>query len=291
MAGPGPIGITGGTGVYEIPEIEITDTVALKTPFGDPSDSFTRGRLKGVEVLFLPRHGRGHRFGAPGVNFRANIYGFKELGVDTLFGVGAVGSMREEYRPTDIVVPNQIFDNTVRRQNSFFSDCPAVHVDVADPVCPVMSEVLHESGIKAGANMHRGGNYICIDGPAFSTRLESKVYRAWGMDLIGMTAATEAKLCREAEICYGSLALVTDYDVWKEDEEDVSVEVIISNLRKNAETARSIIKEAILSVPAERECQCRNALATAIVSDLSTVSEGERESLEILLGSHLPRRE
>ncbi|MBU4173470.1 MAG: S-methyl-5'-thioadenosine phosphorylase [Actinobacteria bacterium] len=288
MDNQSPIGITGGTGVYEIPELEILESVAVDTPFGEPSDEYIRGNLKGVDIVFLPRHGRGHLYSAPGVNYRANIYGFKKLGVDSLLATGAVGSMREEHHPTDIVIPDQFFDNTGRRVSTFFTGSPAIHVDLADPTCPALREIIYRSGLRAGASIKNGGTYICIDGPAFSTRAESEIYRSWGMDIIGMSGATEAKLCREAEMCYVSLALVTDYDVWKEGAEDVTVDVIVANLLKNAQTARAILKEAILNVPGNRGCSCRNALDNAIVGDINMVSDESRARLGILVDRHMP---
>ncbi|MBK5093267.1 MAG: S-methyl-5'-thioadenosine phosphorylase, partial [Actinobacteria bacterium] len=252
MADTTPVGITGGTGLYEIPEMEIEEEVRLETPFGDPSDVYIRGKLKGVPVIFQARHGRGHRITSPGVNYRANIYGFKVLGVDTLISVAAVGSMKEEIHPTNIVIPNQFFDHTKSRECSFFESSPAVHVDFADPACPVLSEALHRSGEAVGARVHMGGTYICIEGPAFSTRAESNIYRGWGVDVIGMTAAPEAKLAREAEICYASLSLVTDYDVWKEKIADVTAGMILANMTTVAETAKEIIKEAVPRVEDDR---------------------------------------
>ena len=288
MDNPSPVGITGGTGVYDIPELEVLESIAVDTPFGEPSDEYIRGNLEGVEVIFLSRHGRGHIHAATGVNYRANIYGFKKLGVDSLLSVSAVGSMKEEHHPTDIIIPDQFFDNTRRRANTFFTDSPAIHVDLADPTCPVLREALYRSGRKSGASIRHGGTYICIDGPAFSTRAESKIYRSWGVDIIGMSGATEAKLCREAELCYASLAMVTDYDVWKEGAEDVTVEVIVANLRKNAETSRAILKEAIQGIPRDRGCSCRSALDNAIVGDISTVSNDSLARLGVLLDRCLP---
>ncbi len=288
MDNPSPIGITGGTGVYEIPELEILESVTVDTPFGEPSDEYIRGNLMGVDVIFLSRHGRGHLHSASDVNYRANIYGFKKMGVDTLLSVSAVGSMKEEHHPTDIIIPDQFFDNTRRRVCTFFAGSPAIHVDLADPTCPVLREALCESGLKAGASVKNGGSYICIDGPAFSTRAESRVYRSWGMDIIGMSGATEAKLCREAELCYASLALVTDYDVWREGTEDVTIEVIVANMRKNAATAKAILKEAIQVIPRDRGCSCGNALDNAILSDINMVSDEARARLGVLVDRHMP---
>jgi len=288
MADAPPIGITGGTGLYEIPEMEIEEEVKLDTPFGDPSDVYIRGKLKGVPVIFQARHGRGHRITSPGVNYRGNIYGFKVLGVDTLISVAAVGSMKEKYHPTDIVIPDQFYDHTKSRECSFFESSPAVHVDFADPVCPVISGVLFESGKAVGAKVHTGGTYICIEGPAFSTRAESNIYRSWGVDVIGMTAAPEAKLAREAEICYASLSLVTDYDVWKEKTADVTAGLILANMRTVAETAKEIIKEAVPRVKDDRDCACRNMLMYAIATDPDIISDEARTTLEPILGKYIP---
>lgn len=282
-----PIGVLGGTGLYEIPGLELLESVRIETPFGDPSSEYVRGVLAGKEVIFLSRHGQGHRVAAPYINFRANIFGFKALGVAALVAVNAVGSMKEEYHPTDIVVPDQFYDATKRRDMSFFTGTPAVHVDMADPTCPVLDEILFESGKTAGARMHRGGTYICIEGPAFSTRAESRIYKSWDVDVIGMTMASEARLAREAEICYSSLALVTDYDVWKEGAEDVSVEVILGNLRKNAETARNILVEAIPRIAPERECSCGCAMESAIVSEPGVVPRETVEELAVLIKEYL----
>jgi 5'-methylthioadenosine phosphorylase len=288
MAETPPVGITGGTGLYEMPEMEIEEEVRLETPFGDPSDAYIRGKLSGVPVVFQARHGRGHRITSPGVNYRANIYGFKVMGVDTLISAAAAGSMKEEYHPTDIVIPNQFFDNTKSRECSFFESSPAVHVDFADPVCPVLSEILRESGKAVGARVHMGGTYMCIEGPAFSTRAESNIYRVWGVDVIGMTAAPEAKLAREAEICYVSLSLVTDYDVWKEKTADVTAEMILANMTKVADTAKEIIKEAVPRVKDDRDCACRNMLMYAIATNPDIVSNEKRTALEPILGKYLP---
>ncbi len=288
MGDMNPVGITGGTGVYEIAELEILDRVEVSTPFGQPSDAYVKGRLQGVDVVFLARHGRGHKVPACGVNYRANIFGFKALGCDTLLSVSAVGSMKEEYRPTDIVIPDQLYDNTRTRKNTFFDSTPAIHVSFADPTCPVLGELLFESALKVGAKVHKGGTYVCIEGPAFSTRAESKVYRGWGVDVIGMTGATEAKLCREAEMCYGTISLVTDYDVWKEDSEDVTVDAIVAILHQNADMAKAIINEVIRRIPAERGCECRDSLKYALVSSPEAVPDEIRRRLNVLVNKYLP---
>jgi 5'-methylthioadenosine phosphorylase len=285
------IGIVGGSGLYDIPDIELDSKVKIDTPFGDPSDEYVLGHLRGVKVAFLARHGPGHRITAPGVNFRANVYGFKALGVETLISFSACGSMREDLHPTDIIIPDQIIDITRNRQSTFFDEHPAIHVGMGDPVCPTLSKVLYESALEVGADVRLGGTYICMQGPAFSTRAESNLYRSWGVDVIGMTAATEAKLCREAEICYSTIALVTDYDVWKEEEEDVTLDMIIGYVLKNADTGKLILKEAISKIPDLRECDCRRALVPAIATNPDFVSEETRAHLRVLLEKYLPPKE
>lgn len=288
MGDKAPVGIVGGTGLYEIPGIEIMEKVDLDTPFGKPSDIFTRGRIENVDVVFLSRHGRGHSTPATRINYRANIYGFKALGAQSLISIGAVGSMKEEYEPTNVVIPDQFFDNTKTRESTFFDGDPAVHVSFADPVCPALSEILYESGLEAGATVHRGGTYICIDGPAFSTRAESQVYRSWGMDVIGMTGVTEAKLAREAEMCYVPVAMVTDYDVWKDRSEDVTIEIIIENLLKTVGITREMLRTAVPRASMHSDCPCRHALANAIVTSPAGITAENRARLDVLLGKYLP---
>ncbi len=288
MSDAPPVGIVGGSGLYEMPEMEVLEEVSIPTPFGEPSDSYIRGRLSGTDAIFLSRHGRGHQWPATRVNFRANVYGFKALGCDALISVNACGSMREDYQPTDVVIPDQFFDRTSGRESSFFEGMPAVHVDMADPMCPVLAGMLYGAGKHVGANVHRGGSSLTIDGPAFSTRAESRIYRAWGVDLIGMTLATEAKLAREAELCYASVSLVTDYDVWKDTAEDVTIELILDNLRKSADAAKAIIREAAKGISPDRPCKCRGALEAAIVSSPGVVPDQTRRELEVLLGKYLP---
>ncbi|MBU1670569.1 MAG: S-methyl-5'-thioadenosine phosphorylase [Actinobacteria bacterium] len=288
MADASPVGILGGSGLYEMPEMEVLEEVTVQTPFGEPSDSYVMGHLSGKEVVFLSRHGRGHRWGATDVNFRANIYGFKSLGVDALISVNACGSMHEDYKPSDVVIPDQFFDNTKGRQDSFFTGVIAVHTDLADPICPVLAGTLYAAGKTRDAEVHRGGTILTMQGPGFSTRAESKTYRSWGVDLIGMTLATEAKLAREAEMCYASLSLVTDYDVWKPTAEDVTIELILENLRRSADTARAMIRDSVAGISGERPCRCRSAMATAVVTSHDLVSEETRRDLRLLLGKYLP---
>lgn len=283
-----PIGIVGGSGLYQLPDVEIVSRERVDTPFGDPSDTFVLGSLKGVDVVFLSRHGEGHKVVASGINFRANIYGFKSLGVETLIGVSAVGSLREELEPRHMIIPDQIIDLTKGRESTFFKDNPAVHVSMADPTCSQLNKVLYDAATSIGVTAHLGGTYVCMEGPAFSTRAESNLYRSWNADVIGMTAATEAKLCREAEICYSALALVTDYDVWREGTEDVTIDIIIEYVRQNAETAAKIVKEAIAKIPDLSSCECRSALATAIGTDPRVVPDVTRTRLRVLLAKYLP---
>jgi 5'-methylthioadenosine phosphorylase len=283
-----PIGIVGGSGLNDMPDIEIDSRVKLDTPFGDPSDEYVIGLLKGLRVVFLNRHGPGHKITAPGVNYRANVYGFKALGAEILIGVSAVGSMREELRPMDIVIPDQLIDLTKGRETSFFIDTPAIHSGMADPFCNDLSSVLADCAREVGANVTLGGTSVCIEGPAFSTRAESRLYRTWDVDVIGMTAATEAKLCREAEICYSSISLVTDYDCWKEGAEDVTLDMIIEYVQKNAEMAKRMIAQAISRVPDLRGCACRRALAPAIATAHEHVPDVTRRRLRVLLEKYLP---
>lgn len=289
--GTGPVGIIGGSGLYDIAEIAIESRIKVDTPFGDPSDEYVIGHLEDTEVVFLSRHSAGHRISAPGVNFRANIYGFKALGVRTLMGISAVGSMREELHPMDIIVPGQIIDMTRNRESSFFRETPAIHVSMADPFCNTLARTLYDCASSVGAKVTLGGTYVCIEGPAFSTRAESKLFRSWDVDVIGMTAATEAKLCREAEICYSAIALVTDYDVWKEDAEDVTLDMIIEHVSKNAEMARQILREAIGRMPDLSSCECRDALKFALASNPDAVPDVTRNRMKVLLGKYLPVRE
>lgn len=283
-----PIGILGGTGLYEMEGISEIRELEVDTPFGRPSDAYVVGRLEGKPVAFLSRHGRGHRFLPSDINFRANIFGFKLLGVERLISVNSCGSLKEDIRPRDIVFSDQFFDRT-RRPNTFFGGGLAAHISFADPVCPDLSSHLYAVGLGLGLRVHRGGTYICIEGPAFSTKAESRIYRQWGCDVIGMTAATEAKLAREAEMCFATMNLVTDYDVWHADEEPVSVELILENLRLNIENAKAVIKHAVAALPAERigECPCGRALENTIVTRESLIPPEMKERLHPLIGKYL----
>jgi 5'-methylthioadenosine phosphorylase len=281
------IGILGGTGLYEIDGLHDVREVPLHTPFGSPSDAYVTGTIEGRRVAFLSRHGRGHRHLPAEVNYRANAFGFKLLGVKKVISVSSVGSLKEEIRPRDIVLADQFYDRT-RRPNTFFGDGIVAHIGLAKPVCPGLSRSLYEIGTGLGLRMHRGGTYICIEGPAFSTIAESRIYRSWGCDIIGMTGATEARLFREAEICYATLNLVTDYDVWRAEEESVSVELILENLFRNIDNAKAIVRKAVMAAPAPAEaCACGEALRGAIVTKPELISRETRERLKPLIGKYL----
>ncbi len=282
------IGILGGTGLYEIEGIEGVREIRLRTPFGAPSDAYVIGTLEGRRVAFLSRHGRGHRLLPAEVNYRANIFGFKMLGVDRIISVNSVGSLREEIRPRDIVLADQFYDRT-RRANTFFGAGLVAHISFAQPVCRHLSRVLHESAAGLGLRSHLGGTYICIEGPAFSTKAESRIYRGWACDVIGMTAATEAKLSREAEICYATMNVVTDYDVWRSEKETVSVELILENLRQNVDNAKAVIKRSLAGLGREtgEGCDCRRALAKTLVTRPDLIPAETRKRLDLLVGKYL----
>ena len=282
------IGVIGGSGLYEMEGMTDVAQVTVDTPFGRPSDEYVTGTLDGVRMVFLPRHGKGHRFTPSEVNYRANIYGMKKLGVTRVISVSAVGSLREEIVPGHIVIPDQFIDRTRGfRKDTFFGNGIVGHVQFADPVCGELSETLYAAAGEAGATVHRGGCYVCMEGPAFSTRAESHLYRSFGASVIGMTNLTEAKLAREAEICYGVIALSTDYDCWHEAHADVSVEAIIAIIKSNVATAKKIIRQAALRVAAGRGCACGEALKYAIISDTSVVPVETRENLDLILGKYL----
>ena len=281
------IGVIGGSGLYQIETLTDIENVKIETPFGAPSDAYMIGTLEGVRVAFLPRHGRGHRISPSELNFRANIYGFKKLGVEHLISVTAVGSLKEHIHPLNVVVPDQFFDRTRTRISTFFGDGLVAHIAFADPVCPDLSELIYQAAVDLGATVHKGGTYLCMEGPAFSTRAESFVYRQWGMDIIGMTNLQEAKLAREAEICYATMAMVTDYDCWHEEEEDVTVEAIIQNLMKNAELAKKVIQSVVPKIKGERKCICANALQYALITDRSMIPAATKQKLDILVGKYL----
>lgn len=281
------IGVIGGSGVYDMAELTDRQAVTLDTPFGAPSGPYVTGTLRGKRVAFLARHGAGHRILPSELNFRANIYGFKTLGVEWLLSASAVGSLKEAYRPLDLVIPDQFFDRTKGRISTFFGRGIAAHVAFAHPVCPTLGEIAYESARAVGATVHSGGTYVCMEGPQFSTLAESRLYRSWGLDVIGMTNLQEAKLAREAEICYTTLALVTDYDCWHPEHDQVTVEMVIATLLQNAATAQRIIVEAVARLPVPRTCECACALATAIITRPEAIPEQTKQDLAPIIGKYL----
>jgi 5'-methylthioadenosine phosphorylase len=281
------IGIIGGSGLYSMPGFEAEEEVLIETPFGPPSDNYVLGRLAGRHVAFLARHGRGHRFSPSELNFRANIYGMKSLGVERIISLSAVGSLKDEHRPLDFVIPDQFFDRTHGRISTFFDDGLVVHISMADPICPELACVAASACRAAGVNVKQGGTYLCMEGPAFSTKAESNVYRGWGMDVIGMTNLQEAKLAREAEICYVTVAMVTDYDCWHPDHDAVTVNDIIAHLFTNADNARKVVLEAVAAMPEQRACKCGSALAHAIITDPKLVPASTRQKLGILIEKYV----
>ena len=282
------IGILGGTGLYEIEGFKNKREVRIRTPFGDPSCAYVVGTLEGRRVAFLARHGQGHRLLPAEVNYRANIFGFKKLGVEKIISVNSVGSLRKDIHPRDIVLPDQFFDRT-RRPNTFFGGGIVAHVSLGQPVCPSLAKTLYDTAVGLGLRAHRGGTYISIDGPAFSTKAESLAYRTWGCDVIGMTSATEAKLCREAEICYATLSLATDYDVWHETEEPVTVELVLQNLSYNIANAKAVIKKALAETGKKEApgCDCGSALKNTIVTAPSAIPAATRKKLALLVDKYL----
>jgi 5'-methylthioadenosine phosphorylase len=280
------IGVIGGSGLYEMEGLTDIQEVRQKTPFGDPSDAYIVGRLGDAKLVFLPRHGRGHRILPHEINFRANVHGMKQLGVEWILSVSAVGSMKEEIHPGHIVIPDQFIDRTKAREASFFGEGVAGHVGFADPICNPLAAHVYEAAKSAGATVHKGGTYVVIDGPMFSTRAESNVYRSWGVSVIGMTNLPEAKLAREAEICYSTSALSTDYDCWHETEEDVSVEAVMNIIRQNVSLAKAIVKEAALRIPAARNCGCTSAAAHAVMTAPEAIPPAARERLNLIMGKY-----
>jgi len=285
------IGIIGGSGLYSMPGLSGVREIKLETPFGSPSDAYVLGTLEGRQVAFLARHGRGHRFLPTELNFRANIHGMKQLGVERILSVSAVGSLKEEHRPMDFVIPDQFVDRTRQRVSTFFGDGVVAHVALADPVCAEVARVASAACIKVGVTGKMGGTYVCIEGPQFSTRAESNLYRSWGMDVIGMTNLQEAKLAREAEICYATLAMVTDYDCWHPEHDAVTVEQVISYLTQNAENACKVVRCAVASMPKVRGCKCGSALQFAIMTDRERIPAETRKRLSLLLEKYLKPQE
>jgi 5'-methylthioadenosine phosphorylase len=286
----GRIGIIGGSGFYNIEGIKDIKNTKVKTPFGDPSSEFVTGKLEGKEVVFLARHGKGHRMLPSQINYRANIYGMKRLGVERIISVSACGSLKEELKPLDIVIPLQFVDRTnYGREMTFFGNGIVAHIQFADPVCAHLAKALYESGNEAGAKVHLGGTYLNMEGPQFSTKAESHLYRSWGMDIIGMTNLAEAKLAREAQICYSTLACVTDYDCWHMDQEvePVSVDMIISNLCKNVDTAKKIVKNVIRKLGDESPCGCASALKDSIITRPEAIPQKVKKDLQLIIGKYV----
>jgi 5'-methylthioadenosine phosphorylase len=280
------IGIIGGSGLYSMPGFSESDEVVIDTPFGKPSDNLHVGLLAGKRVAFLARHGRGHRISPGELNFRANIYAMKSLGVTRILSLSAVGSLKEEHRPLDFVIPDQFFDRTRGRISTFFGEGLVAHISFADPICPQLAELAHGAAEQEGVNVKKGGTYLCMEGPAFSTKAESNVYRSWGMDVIGMTNLQEAKLAREAEICYVTIAMVTDYDCWHPDHDAVTVTDIIAILTQNAANACRVVAAAVDRIPEERKCKCGSALAHALITDKTLVPETTRRKLDLIVGKY-----
>ena len=284
------IGVIGGSGLYQMAALTDIEEVSLATPFGEPSDAFFIGTIAGVRVAFLPRHGRGHRLLPTEIPFRANIYAMKLLGVERILSASAVGSLREELKPMDIVLPDQFFDRTRQRPSTFFGGGIAAHVAFADPVCPELVDALDQAARAdlKGTDVHRGGTYICMEGPAFSTKSESELYRLWGMSVIGMTNLQEAKLAREAEICYATMALVTDYDCWHPDHDSVTVEMVIDYLNRNSENAQKLIVDAVARLAnQERKCKCGDALRHAIITSPDRITAEAKERLKAIIGKYV----
>ncbi|MFC2048409.1 S-methyl-5'-thioadenosine phosphorylase [Chloroflexota bacterium] len=283
------IGVIGGTGLYDIEGMTDIEEVNIDTPFGKPSDTIVIGRLEGVGIAFLPRHGKGHRLSPTEVPYRANIYALKSLGVEHIIAINSAGSFKKELKPGDLLIPDQLIDRTRLRVNTFFSDGIVAHIAFAEPFCPALSKVLYQSAKEAGAGVHPKGTFVIMEGPAFSTRAESRLYRSWGADLIGMTALPEAKLAREAEICYAVIGCVTDYDSWWEPGEPVTVDTILATLRKNADISKEIIKLSVSRIPETRDCGCATALETAIITAREMIPPEQKKKLDLLIGKYLPK--
>ena len=282
------IAVIGGSGVYQIEALRNVEEVKIATPFGDPSDSIMIGTLAGVRIAFLPRHGRGHRIMPTEVNSRANIWALKSLGVERIISISACGSMKEQYAPRDVVIPDQIYDHTkARRPYTFFGQGLVVHISFDEPYCPELSQLVYQAVQKTGARVHKGGTFLTIEGPRFSSKGESRIYRQWGVDIIGMTAVPEAQLAREAEICYCTMAHVTDYDVWHESEEPVTVSMLIENLLANAALTKRAIEHVAPTIPAERHCPCATALSTAIITQKDLIPAKVKQELGIIVGKYL----
>ena len=287
MANEIRIGIIGGSGLYDMAELTDREERTIETPFGAPSAPYVIATLRGRRVAFLARHGAGHRLLPGELNYRANIYGFKTLGVEWILSASAVGSLREDYKPLDLVIPDQFFDRTNGRASTFFGSGLVAHVAFAHPFCGPLSTIAYDSAVAAGAGVHKGGTYVCMEGPQFSTLAESKLYRSWGFDIIGMTNLQEAKLAREAEICYTTIALVTDYDCWHPSHDTVTIDLIVANLMQNAKTAQQVIASAVERLPMARECECNRALAHAIITRPEAIPDSVKTALQPLVGKYI----
>ncbi|HYT55143.1 MAG TPA: S-methyl-5'-thioadenosine phosphorylase [Verrucomicrobiae bacterium] len=285
--GPGMIGVIGGSGLYQMPGLEGVRAVEVKTPFGKPSDKLIRGRLGEIELVFLPRHGQGHRWLPSEVNFRANTFAMKKLGVERIISVSAVGSLRQEIAPGHVVIPDQFIDRTTQRPSTFFGRGLVAHVSLADPFCKDLSAILSAAANSAGAKVHAGGTYLCMEGPQFSTRAESHLYRNWGAHVIGMTNLQEAKLAREAEICFGTLALATDYDCWNQAAGDVEIDHVLAVLKQNIELAQRTIRRAVTELSSARSCACASALKDAIITERARIPKKLRAELRPIIGKYL----
>ncbi|MCK4810529.1 MAG: S-methyl-5'-thioadenosine phosphorylase [Candidatus Omnitrophica bacterium] len=282
------IGVIGGSGLYDLDGLSREEWIEVKTPFGEPSDKFLLAELEGKEIVFLPRHGRGHKISPSKINYRANIYGMKRLGVERIISVTACGSLKEQFKPLDFVVPDQFVDRTSQaRKDTFFDGDMIVHVSFAEPVCKDLAEIMYQQIVEMNLTVHSGGTYLNMEGPQFSTLAESNLYRSWGMDVIGMTNLTEARLAREAEICYVTLAAVTDYDCWHESHETVTVDIILDNLGKNVQNAKKILKTVIPRIPEERNCPCREALKYSIATNLESISKKTKKKLGIIIKNYI----
>lgn len=281
------IGVIGGSGLYQMDGLSNIEQVSIDTPFGKPSDTITTGSLEGVGVAFLPRHGQGHRISPSEVPSRANIYALKSLGVEWIISVSAMGSLQEEIHPMDMLIPDQLIDRTRSRVNTFFGGGMVAHVGFAEPFCPVSNDILYRTAIEAGATVHKGGTAVVMEGPLFSTRAESMLYRSWGASVIGMTALPEAKLAREAEICYSTLAFVTDYDCWHETSEIVTIDMVLSNLRQSAEMAKKILRTVVTRMPEKRSCPCATALKNCIITSPDVIPAQLKKDLNLLIGKYV----
>ncbi len=281
------IGVIGGTGLYQIEGLTNIQEINIATPFGKPSDSIIIGRLGETNVAFLPRHGRGHHLSPTEVPYQANIYALKSLGVEHIISVNSVGSFKKELKPGDLVIPDQLIDRTRRRASTFFGEGIVAHIPFAEPFCPVLSRILYQAAKEIGTSVHFKGTYVAMEGPAFSTRAESRLYRSWGADIIGMTMLPEAKLAREAEICYASIACVSDYDSWQEKLEPVTVEMVLDIMHKYIDTAKKIIKLAVARMPQKRDCDCASALKTALITDPKLIPPEQKKKLKLLIGKYL----